>query len=88
MHRVHALLRTTVPILSCPLAKAHMRELKLEELLCDVLHRSVGAWTEASISAQHCVALQAVCQVVVDALKVMCDVKVRPTISFLLLAYM
>lgn len=54
-----------------------MREQKFEEVLCDVLHRSVGAWTEASISDEHCVALQAVCQVVVDALKIMCDVKVR-----------
>ena len=79
MHRVHALLRTTVPILSCPLAKAHMRELEFEKVLCDVLHRSVGAWTGVDIKdREHCVALQAVCQVVVDALKVMCDVKVRP----------
>lgn len=80
MHRVHALLKTTVPMLYCPLFKAHMREQKFEELLCDVLHRSVGAWTEPSISDEHCVALQAVCQVVVDALKIMCDVKVLATL--------
>lgn len=76
VHRVHALLRTTVPMLSCPLVKAHMREQNFEQVLCDVLHRSVGAWTDTSISEEHCVALQAVCQVVVDALQIMCDIKV------------
>jgi hypothetical protein len=78
VHRVHAIVRHLVPMLACPLVKAHALEQNLAVCLSNVLHTSVGAWATVGVSGEHCVALEAVCQVVVDALKVLCDSKVRP----------
>jgi hypothetical protein len=75
---VHALVRNLVPMLACPLVKAHALEQNMVVCLSNVLHRTVGAWATEGVSEEHCVALKAVCQVVVDALKVLCDSKVRP----------
>jgi hypothetical protein len=81
VHRLHALLLSTVPMLWCPLMKAHMKEQGFATLLSELLHRSVAAWSLEGIADAHAVALQALCQATMDALQIMCDISVRSCVS-------